>query len=95
MPIDLTAPTERGHHWSCSACPFSTTSLALAIEHCEQASGDFPRHEHTLHELEPGDPPPSRSSARRVISCRNEDGIVLNARVYPSRARFYVRRKAA
>ena len=85
MPIDLSAQTEPGHHWSCSACSFSTRSLAFAMQHCEEESGDYPAHEHTLHELPPDTT--ARNRARRVISCRFEDKAV-EPRVTRSNWRF-------
>lgn len=81
-PVDLRGQTEPGYHWSCSTCRFITRSLAAATQHCEEASGDYPAHEHTLHELASDQDTIRRNRARRVIACRNEDGVALNARIY-------------
>lgn len=79
----LRAPTEPSHIWDCSACDFETNSITLAVEHCVQASRDYPAHEHTLHELGPD--AHSRTDARRVVYCRDRFGYCQQARVTWSR----------
>jgi hypothetical protein len=69
-------------------CKLTTRSLARALQHCEEASGDYPAAEHVLHELPSAEDKVARNRARRVIACRDEDGRALNARVYRSGWRF-------
>lgn len=88
MAIDLQAQTEQGHHWTCCECNFSSRSLAAALQHCEERSGEYPRAEHMLHELDSAPEHVARNRARRVISCRDEDGHAMNARVVPNRWRY-------